>query len=257
MVWLKTEDRDDVRVLILDNPPRRNAVPPGGWTDLRVAFEQFEKSSSRVLVIIGAGDDFCAGADLDPSGVDLGVVAGRERMANVGAAALALHRLSKPSIAAVRGVAVGAGLNLALGCDLVICGTSARLSEIFVKRGLAMDFGGSWLLPRIVGLQRAREIALSGRIVGADEAVRIGLALEAVDDSDLERRVLEIAGQLATGAPFAQMMVKQGINRAWEMSFEQALALEGQSQSLCFATDDFREGVASFLEKRPPEFRGR
>lgn len=259
MDWLKVEDRDGVRWLVLDNPGRRNAVPAGGWTDLHQAFVDFEASEARVLVITGAGGDFCAGADLE-RGVAAGVAnvpAWRERMAVVGGAATALHRLTKPVIAAVRGVAVGAGLNLALGCDVVVCGRSARFSEIFVKRGLTMDFGGSWLLPRIVGLQRARELALSGRIVVAEEAKAIGLVLDVVDDDELDALATAMADRFLEGAPFAQMLVKQGINRAWESSFEQAVGLEGQSQALCFATDDFSEGISSFLDKRPPEFTGR
>lgn len=221
--------------------------------------EAFELSDQRVLVITGAGDDFCAGADLESSAFlgEGGVAGARDRMKLVGETAIALHRLTKPTIAAVRGVAAGAGMNLALGCDLVVAGESARFSQIFVRRGLTLDFGGSWLLPRIVGLQRAKELALTGRMVDAAEAVAIGLALEKVPDLDLSSRVEELAAALVDGAPVAQMLAKQAIDRGWEVAFEEAIAWEGQSQAICLGTEDFVEGVTSFLEKRPPRFGGK
>lgn len=257
MAWTSTEDRGAVRWLTLSNPSRKNAVPSDGWSALTEAFEAFEASAARVLVIRGDGDDFCAGADLDPTGRDTGVIARHDGMKVVGRAATTLHRLTKPTIAAVDGVAVGAGMNLALGCDVVIASDRARFSEIFVKRGLTVDFGGSWLLPRIVGLQRAKELALSGRLVGAEEALRLGLCIDVVPAADLDHRAGEVAESFLAGAPMAQMFAKQGIDNAWSGPFEEAVAWEGQSQSICFATEDLVEGVSAFMEKRPPNFKGR
>ncbi len=257
MAWIETTDRGSVRWLTLSHPGRRNAVPLTGWAELTEAFAAFEASSARVLVITGADGDFCAGADLDPAGLEEGGIASRnDRMKVVGAAALALHRTTKPTVAAVDGVAVGAGMNLALGCDAVIATTRARFSEIFVARGLTVDFGGTWLLPRIVGLQRAKELALSGRIVEADEALHLGLCLELVEPEDLEAAATALAESFARGAPIGQMFAKQGINAAWEASFADAVSWEGQSQSICFSTADVTEGVQAFLEKRPPGFTG-
>lgn len=258
MPWISTEDAGPVRWLILSNPQRKNAVPPGGWEELEEAMTAFENSEARVAVLRGSGDDFCAGAELDPgSSGDNSVMARHRRMRTVAAAATAVHRTTKPTIAAVDGVAVGAGMNLALGCDLIIATARARFSEIFVKRGLTVDFGGTWLLPRVVGLQRAKELALSGRIVDAQEALHIGLCLEVVKPEMLHDRAQQLAEGLVHGAPMAQAFAKQGIDAAWDVSFEEALATEGQAQSICFATEDFIEGVAAFMEKRPPGFQGR
>lgn len=258
MSWLNVEDRENVRWLTLNRPERKNAIPPDGWADLGAAFEAFEASDCRVLVVTGAGGDFSAGADLDLSGGSLAasVVERSQRMKVVADAATALHRLTKPTIAAVDGVAVGAGMNLALGCDVVIATERARFSEIFVKRGLTLDFGGSWLLPRVVGLQRAKELALSGRIVEAEEAHAIGLCLEVVGVDRLEERATAMARAFAEAAPIAQMFAKQGIDHAWDVSFAEALGWEGQNQAICFMTDDVGEGIRAFLEKRPPAFTG-
>lgn len=259
MDWLITEDIDEIRWLILNRPERKNAVPMDGWADLTSAFRDFEASSSRILVVAGSGTDFCAGADLDPSRIDtIQTVADRHRrMKIVGEAAMTLHRLAKPTIAAVDGVAVGAGMNLALGCDVVVATSRARFSEIFVRRGLTLDFGGSWLLPRIVGIQRAKELALSGRIVDAEEALRIGLATVVVQADDLRAAATAMAQSLLAGAPKAQMFAKQALNASFGMSLADALSWEGQSQAILLGTEDAAEGILSFVEKRDPDWKGR
>jgi 2-(1,2-epoxy-1,2-dihydrophenyl)acetyl-CoA isomerase len=259
VTWLLSEDRGPVRWLTIDRPERKNAVPFDGWGDLRSAFEDFEKSGQRVLVVTGAGGEFCAGADLDPSRLErIQTVTDRHaRMKEVGAAAMTLHRLTKPTVAAVDGVAVGAGMNLALGCDVVVATERARFSEIFVRRGLTVDFGGSWLLPRVVGLQRAKELALSGRIVEAEEAARIGLVTEVVAVDRLERRVTEMAESFLAGAPLAQMFAKQTMNAAFQISLADALSWEGEAQSVALGTEDAAEGLLAFLEKRDPIWKGK
>ncbi|MGH8953101.1 MAG: enoyl-CoA hydratase/isomerase family protein [Acidimicrobiia bacterium] len=259
MTWLQTDDRGAVRWLTIDRPERRNAIPFDGWEELGAAFESFEGSEQRVLVVTGAGGDFCAGADLDPARLDrLQSVEDRHsRMKVVGNVAMALHRLTKPAVAAVDGVAVGAGMNLALGCDVVVATERARFAEIFVRRGLTVDFGGSWLLPRIVGLQRAKELALSGRIVEADEALRIGLVTEVVTVESLQDRVGEIAEGFLAGAPLAQMFAKQTLNASFQIGLADALSWEGEAQSVALGTEDATEGVLAFLEKRDPHWKGK
>jgi 2-(1,2-epoxy-1,2-dihydrophenyl)acetyl-CoA isomerase len=256
MRFVRTEDRDSVRWMTMSAPATKNAVPTSGWDELADAFDAFDASEQRALVVIGDGGDFCAGADL---GRDLSATkaSNATRMRGPTRAATALHRLSKPTVAAVDGVAVGAGMNLAIGCDIVVATTRVRFSEIFVRRGLTVDFGGSWLLPRIVGLAKARELALTGRIVDASEAEAIGLASKVVEPDDLEGAASEIAEALAAGPPLAQRFIKVAMDRSSTMTFEQALALEEQSQTILLGSDDLIEGAAAFFEGRPPEFHGR
>ena len=259
MSWLVTEDRGLVRWLILDNPKRKNAIPMDGWSDLERAFRDFEDAPARILVLTGSGGEFCSGADLDPQRFEevQSVEDRHRRMKAVGEVALLLHRLSKPTIAAVDGVAVGAGMNLAIGCDLVVATNRARFSEIFARRGLALDTGGSWLLPRIVGMQKAKELALTGRIVDAEAAHRMGLVNRVVAVDELETTVDALAEELLSGAPLAQMMSKQMLNSSFASSYADALAWEAESQAVLLGSEDVTEGVAAFIQKRDPSWRGR
>jgi 2-(1,2-epoxy-1,2-dihydrophenyl)acetyl-CoA isomerase len=251
------EDAGPVRRLILNNPERKNAIPPQGWPELAVALIDFESSAQRALMVTGAGGDFCSGADLAGDQFERqSTTESYARMAEVGKAATALHRITKPTVAAVEGVAVGAGMNLALGCDVVIASQSARFSEIFVKRGLTVDFGGSWLLPRLVGLAKARELALSGRFVDGTEAEAMGLVARVVAPAALEDEAMALAEDLARGAPLAQRFIKAALDRSFEWSFEEALAYEDQAQVIALASTDVVEGVLAFLEKRDPDFTG-
>lgn len=252
-------DDGAVRTLTIDNPGRRNAIPHAGWLELADFIAEFAASTQRVLVITGAGGDFCSGADLAGDLAQLaGTAATRlEWMHAVERAARALFTLGKPTLAAVDGVAVGAGMNLALACDVVVASDRARFAEIFVRRGLTVDFGGTWLLPRLVGLARAKELALTGRVFGSEEAASYGLVAEVVSHELLADRSAEIAAELAAGAPTAQRLAKLGMNRSFEMSFEQALEFESQAQAVCLSSEDVAEGVGAFLEKRAPRFTGR
>lgn len=255
---IRIEDIGSIRRLIIDNPERKNAIPPSGWPQLAEALEDFERSSQRALLVSGAGRDFCSGADLADGQLDLsGSSPAYANMAVVGRAATALHRITKPTVAAVEGVAVGAGMNLALGCDVVIASRTARFSEIFVKRGLTVDFGGSWLLPRLVGLATARELALTGRMVDGTEAKELGLVARVVEPDQLDQVALSLAEELAAGAPLAQRLIKTALDRSHGWTFEQALAYEDQAQSIAINSEDVIEGVSAFLEKRPPEFKGK
>ena len=156
-------------------------------------------------------------------------------MRSIGAVALALQTLPKPTIAKVRGVAAGAGCNMALACDLVVASDEARFTQIFVKRGMVVDFGGSWLLPRLIGMQRAKELAFFGDFVSAADAHGIGLVNRVLADGDLDAFVDEWAERLAAGPPLALSMTKSLLSHSFETSIEQALEDEARCQAVCIA----------------------
>lgn len=242
--------------MTIDNPGRRNAIPADRWVALAEAIEDFEASDARVLIITGAGEHFCSGVDVGSGASDGGIAGWYRSMSDVSRAATAIFSSTKPTIAAVDGIAVGAGMNLALGCDILLATERARFSEIFVKRGLTLDFGGTWLLPRRVGMARAKELALTGRVFGAAEGVEYGMVSRVVADDALAAEAAALAEELAAGAPLAQRFIKAGLDRSFEMSHAEALEYEREVQAVLLTTHDAAEGFVSFLQKRPPEFRG-
>ncbi len=225
------------------------------WDELLATFREIAGSADdRAVVITGAAGEFCSGADLTGGGTQQHQLAA---MRHVGDVALALHKLPQPTIAKVRGVAVGAGCNLALGCDLVVAGETARFSEIFAKRGLSVDFGGSWVLPRRVGLHRAKELAFFADIIDAAEAERIGLVNRVLPDGELDAFVQDWATRLAGGPPIALALTKRLLNNSMQVTMEEALDDEGMAQTVNFGTKDTPEAIMAFVEKRAPQFQGR
>jgi enoyl-CoA hydratase/carnithine racemase len=243
----------EITTVTLNNPPRKNAMSDEGWRQLRDALDDVARSSARVLVVTGSGEDFCAGADLS------GGPSERHPLLNmhfINEACLALHRMPIPVIARVDGNAVGAGMNLALAADFVIATDRARFSEIFVKRGLSVDFGGSWLLPRLVGLHRAKAMVLLGDFVSAHEALSLGLVRDVVEPEGVDKVVAELADRLIAGPPVAMSQSKRMLNDAFESTLDQALENEARAQAINGAMDDAAEAAHAFFEKRPPVFRG-
>jgi 2-(1,2-epoxy-1,2-dihydrophenyl)acetyl-CoA isomerase len=244
-----------VVTVTLNRPDRRNAFNATMTEELLGTFREVaSRPEDRALVLTGAGGTFCSGADIT-SGV--GTSHPIVYMRGVGDAALALHRIPKPTIAKVRGVAAGAGWNMALACDLVVAADDARFSQIFVKRGLSVDFGGSWVLPRLVGLQRAKELAFFGEFVSASEARDLGLVNRVLPDGELDAFADEWARQLATGPTLTLSLTKTLLTNGLEASLEQALEDEARAQAVCLSTEDTREAIRAFAEKRAPEFQGR
>jgi 2-(1,2-epoxy-1,2-dihydrophenyl)acetyl-CoA isomerase len=249
---------EGVVTVTLNRPAKKNAVNATMWDELLAAFREVATNADdRVLVITGAGGAFCSGADLSPSEGDAPRPHQLTAMRHVNDVALALHRLPQPTIAKVPGVAAGAGANLALGCDLIVASDQARFSEIFARRGLSLDFGGSWLLPRLIGLHKAKELAFFTEIIDAKEAEALGLVNRVVPDGQLDAFVDDWARRLAAGPPIALAQTKRMLNSSFEVSLERALDEEGAAQTVNFSTEDTAEAMAAFLEKRSPEFRGR
>ena len=254
-ILLRDQSATGVLTLTLHRPERKNAIDLALAGELVAALAQAEETPSvRVVVLAGAGDGFCSGGDLvggDDSRHVLGV------MRQISQPAVALHRFSKPTIARVHGVAAGAGWNLALGCDLVVAADDARFCQIFIRRGLSLDYGGSWLLPRLVGLQRAKQLALLGGFVSAAEAQALGLVNRVVPRGELDAAVAEWAEVLAAGPPIALAISKRMLQESGAQGFEAAIEMECSSQCVNLATEDTREGFRAFFEKRKPRFEGR
>lgn len=260
METLLVERAGGVVTVTMNRPEKKNAANGVMLGELQSIFEEVERTAEdRVMVLTGAGGAFCSGADLgDPDGPATNrSIPGVVRMRRLGDVALALHRITKPTVAKVDGVAVGAGFSLALGCDLVVASDRARLSMIFSRRGLSLDSGASWLLPRLIGLARAKEVALFGDMLDAGQARDLGLVNRVVAVEDLDRTVGEWAGKLAAGPPLALSMTKTLLNDAMSSSMAEALEQEARCQSVNFETEDMREAMAAFKERRPPEFHGR
>src|SRR5919106_3228465 len=261
METLLLERAGGVVTVTLNRPEKKNAINGPMWRELIDVFDEVaDTPTDRVLVITGAGDGFCSGADLAPGDnpdlEDGGVGTTFRQMRVVGRAALRLHHLPQPCIAAVNGVAAGAGLNMALGCDLIVASDRARFSEIFSKRGLNVDCGGSWVLPRLVGLHKAKELVFLAEVIDAIEAERIGIVNRVVPHDDLDKVTTDFANRLAALPPIQLALSKRLLNQSFSVSMAEALEFEDTAQSMNFSSKDTAEAVAAFLQKREPKFTG-
>jgi 2-(1,2-epoxy-1,2-dihydrophenyl)acetyl-CoA isomerase len=251
-----------ITTIALNRPKVKNALTPDLFNELGRYFDEVAANpDDRVMVLTGCGEAFCAGADLAGPGdqtkrITQGPIARREFARETLLPALKLHRLPKPTIAAVNGVAAGGGCNLALGCDLVFAGQSARFAQVFVNRGLAVDYGGTWLLPRLIGLQKAKDLAFRGEVIDSQEALSLGLVLEVVEDDHLMKRVNEYARMLVTKPPIALSLIKTGMNRLMDASFEMGLEFEADAQATCLGSNDFRTAMIAWLKKTEGEYTG-
>lgn len=251
-------DRDGgVAVVTLALPERRNAMTAeltAAWTDTVAALRR--DRDVRAVVVTGEGTAFCAGGDLSWIGEspDLSVVALRDRMLPFYREWLSVRDLDVPVLAAVNGAAVGAGLCLALACDLRYAAPGATFSAPFAKLGMHPGMAATYLLPEVVGLPRARELLLTGRRLGADEALAIGLVNGVADD--VLAHTVEVARGIADSAPIAVRLTKAALAYAGHHSIDAALDWEGLAQPVTMASADLREGLAAQAERRPPRFTG-
>jgi 2-(1,2-epoxy-1,2-dihydrophenyl)acetyl-CoA isomerase len=253
-----TECADGVATLTLNRPEARNALDMAMRRDLEAALAALDGDAGvRVLVVRGAGEHFSSGGDVKLMRDSIMTAAeGQRRVEAINRAVTALARFRAPTIAMVDGAAVGAGCNLALACDLVVASDRARFGEVFARIGLIPDAGGTYFLPRRVGLARAKELVFTAGIIEAREAERIGLVNRVVPAADLERETRALARRVAGGPPRALAAAKALLDRAPGLDLESALHWEALTQGAMIAGADHREGLRAFFEKRPPRFTG-
>jgi enoyl-CoA hydratase/carnithine racemase len=258
METLQVQRADGIVTITFDRPQKKNAINHVMWDELAAeAATILGSTEDRCVVLTGAGGAFCSGADLSGEDAGGGGTHQLAAMRRINAVVQAFHDLPQPTIAKVTGVAAGVGLSLALGCDLVVASEEARFSTIFARRGLSLDGGQSWILPRLVGLHRAKELALFADVISAADALALGIVNRVVPAGEVDALVDDWATRLASGPPIALAMTKRMLNRAFEQTFEQALDDEARCQTVNFGTRDTVEALTAFIQKRDPVFEGR
>jgi 2-(1,2-epoxy-1,2-dihydrophenyl)acetyl-CoA isomerase len=254
---VRVETADAIATITLDRPEALNALTGPMLADLMAAFRRIERDRSvRAVILTGAGRAFCAGQDLKErlasDAPPLAVVV-RERYNPIIAA---MRRLDQPIVGAINGVAAGAGASLAFACDVRLAADTASFALAFGRIGLVPDSGATWFLPRLVGPAKAAEMALTGGVLTAAEAERFGLVARVVPQNALAGEARGMASTLATLAPVALAQTKRALERSWSLDLHAALEEEAWRQGIAGATDDHAEGIAAFVEKRPPRFKG-
>jgi len=248
-----------IKRITFNRPDRRNAVDSETISLLQQEILRSAEDESKVIILTGAGDAFCAGADLQASeGInirDIDVTASLRERTNP--TILAMRQLTKPIIARVHGHAVGVGCNYALACDIIIASEQAKFGQLFVKIGLMPDGGSTYFLPRIVGYAKAFELMALGDVFSAQDALALSLVNRVVPFEELDATVDLVASRLAASPSIALAKIKAGLNYGEHSDLAGSLEFEAVNQADCFRSDDFREGVSAFIEKRKANFMGK
>ena len=251
------ETKEGVCTITLNRPKMLNALSMVMREELFTALsESADDPAVKVIVLTGAGASFCSGGDISSMG-QFKPNQGRKRLQSVQRITRAIWTMEKPVIAAVNGYCTGAGMNIALACDLVVAGQSAKFCQSFTKIGLVPDLGGFYLLPRRVGIQRAKELVLLAPMIDVNTAYEYGIVNKIVPEESLLEETYKWADKLAQGPGLAYALAKTVMNRNLDSDFEHALSDEAFAQDMCMMTEDFQEGVAAFREKRKPQFKGK
>ncbi len=249
--------KDGIAVITMNRPKSLNSMNGDLIEGLHAALDKAESDPQvRAAVLTGSGKAFCAGGDLSYLNSLEAPADKKAFIARVGGVAYRITTIGKPFIAWVNGVAAGAGVNLMLACDLVYASVKARFAESFAKVGLIPDCGGLYLLPKAVGLLKAKELMFTADLIDAGEAYRLGMLNHVCEEGELEKKVMEMAARLAASAPLSIAMTKKYLNNT-ALTLEEVLAVEETAQALLMGTEDCKEGIAAFYGKRSPEFKGR
>jgi enoyl-CoA hydratase/carnithine racemase len=254
----------NVATITLNRPDRLNAISGPMLASFSQAFKDADADQEvRAIILTGAGRGFCAGLDLKDLTSGQGIGGGANggglpvKFDLQGSPPVVLHTTDKPVICALNGSAAGYGLDIALGCDIRIASSGAKLAAVFAKRGILPESGGSWLLPRLIGWAKAAEVAFRGRTLTAEESLELGLVNAVVEPDQVMNTAREWADEIAANAPLAVQATKRMMRLGLEETFEANVHHVYLQLLPLFGTEDFREGVKSFIEKRPAQFKGR
>jgi enoyl-CoA hydratase/carnithine racemase len=282
--YIQVAETNGVLVITMDDPTTRNAIGAEMAAEITGALDRLESEPGlRAMVITGRDPSFCSGANvkrmdqanverveepgipedespfeyLDHRWAESAEADGGEEIDAVRFVALKIHKLQKPSIAAVNGFALGLGMGIALSCDIRIASEEAQFSETFIKRGLIPADGSCWQLPRMIGLGNTLLLQYTGDFVDAQEALRLGLVSKVTPHQDLMETTMDLAQRIAQGPTYSMALIKRLVQKSLHTDLEESMRLAGPAQGIARQTEDHREGVRAFIEKRKPVFRGR